>query len=75
MLEKIVRSAAFSDKDLVFEIGSNSDLVLENTTHGESGRTIERFGKTQKGLLTFPTKFDNDRASAGLAHTAASSCA
>ena len=31
MLEKIIKTAEKSDKDLNFEIGSNSDLVLENT--------------------------------------------
>ena len=31
MLEKILRKAEKSEKDLTFEIGSNSDLVLENT--------------------------------------------
>ena len=31
MLDKIIKSAEKSDRDLTFEIGSNSDLVLENT--------------------------------------------
>lgn len=30
MLDKIIKNANKADKDLVFEIGSNSDLVLEN---------------------------------------------
>ena len=30
MLEKIIKTANKSDRELVFEIGSNSDLVLEN---------------------------------------------
>ncbi len=30
MLEKIIRTANKTDRDLVFEIGSNSDLILEN---------------------------------------------
>ena len=30
MLNKIIKTANKSDKELVFEIGSNSDLVLEN---------------------------------------------
>jgi spore photoproduct lyase len=45
-------------KDLVFEIGSNSDLVLENTITQNLEWTIEEFGKSKKGFLTFPTKFD-----------------
>ena len=30
MLDKIIKTANNADKELVFEIGSNSDLVLEN---------------------------------------------
>ena len=34
MLDKIIKVANQSDKELTFEIGSNSDLILENTiTH------------------------------------------
>ena len=38
-----------------FEIGSNSDLVLENTITGNLDWTLERFHGP--GALTFPTKF------------------
>ena len=31
MMEKILKVARESEKDLTFEIGSNSDLILENT--------------------------------------------
>lgn len=58
MLDKIIRTAGRSHKDLTFEIGSNSDLVLENTITGNLEWTITNFAHTQKGLLTFPTKFD-----------------
>ena len=58
MLEKIIRTAAKADRELTFEIGSNSDLVLENTVTGNLEWTIERFGRTGRGFLTFPTKFD-----------------
>ena len=57
MLNKIIKTAESSDKDLVFEIGSNSDLVLENTITGNLKWTIENFAKSKKGYLTFPTKF------------------
>ena len=57
MLEKIIKTANKADKDLVFEIGSNSDLVLENTITGNLDWTIEEFGKNNKGYITFPTKF------------------
>ena len=58
MLEKIIKVANKSEKDLTFEIGSNSDLILENTITGNLLWPIENFKNSQKGKLTFPTKFD-----------------
>ncbi len=58
MLEKIIKVSNESDKDLTFEIGSNSDLILENTITNNLEWTIENFAKKGKGFLTFPTKFD-----------------
>lgn len=58
MLEKIIGISEKSDKELNFEIGSNSDLILENTITGNLPWTIENFKNTSKGFLTFPTKFD-----------------
>ncbi len=58
MLEKIIKTAQKSEKNLTFEIGSNSDLILENTITNNLVWTIENFKNTDKGLLTFPTKFD-----------------
>lgn len=58
MMDKLIKTAGGSDKNLVFEIGSNSDLVLENTITQNLEWTIEAFGKSKKGFLTFPTKFD-----------------
>lgn len=58
MLDKIIKVAQNSEKNLTFEIGSNSDLVLENTITGNLVWTIENFANTNKGMLTFPTKFD-----------------
>lgn len=58
MLEKIIKTSEKSEKELTFEIGSNSDLVLENTITGNLKWTIENFKNTNKGMLTFPTKFD-----------------
>ena len=57
MLEKIIKTAQKSEKELTFEIGSNSDLILENSITRNLVWTIENFAKTQKGKLTFPTKF------------------
>ncbi len=58
MMDKLIKTAASSDKAFVFEIGSNSDLVLENTITQNLEWSIEEFGKHEKGFLTFPTKFD-----------------
>jgi len=59
MLDKLMKTANKSERDLTFEIGSNSDLVLENTITSNLEWTIENFGKNEKGFITFPTKFDN----------------
>lgn len=58
MLEKIIRTSNESKEELVFEIGSNSDLILENSITGNLKWTIENFKKAEKGYITFPTKFD-----------------
>jgi len=58
MLDKIIKTAEKADKNLNFEIGSNSDLILENTITNNLKWTIENFSQTKKGNLTFPTKFD-----------------
>ena len=57
MLNKIIRVSNESKKELTFEIGSNSDLILENTITHNLEWTIENFN-AEKGYLTFPTKFD-----------------
>lgn len=58
MLDKIIKTANEAEKDYVFEIGSNSDLILENTITNNLVWTIENFVMSKKGKLTFPTKFD-----------------
>ena len=58
MLDKLKKKANEADKNLVFEIGSNSDLILENTITGNLEWTIENFRNNPKGKITFPTKFD-----------------
>lgn len=57
MLNKIIKVSNQSEKKLTFEIGSNSDLILENTITHNLEWTIENFN-AEKGYLTFPTKFD-----------------
>ena len=58
MLEKIIKTDKNSDSPLTFEIGSNSDLILENTITENLEWTIPKFINEAKGNLTFPTKFD-----------------
>ena len=58
MLDKIIKTAEKSERNLTFEIGSNSDLILENTITDNLVWTIENFKNTKQGFLTFPTKFD-----------------
>ena len=57
MLDRLIKKGAASDTPLTFEIGSNSDLVLENTITDNLLYTIPRFAEEGKGFLTFPTKF------------------
>lgn len=68
MLEKIIKTSEKSDKELTFEIGSNSDLILENTITKNLPWTIENFKNTKKGMITFPTKFDMVDSILGLDH-------
>lgn len=58
MLDRIIKTANSAEENYVFEIGSNSDLVLENTITNNLVWTIENFKNSKKGKLTFPTKFD-----------------
>jgi hypothetical protein len=58
MLNKLIKTCNQSNVELTFEIGSNSDLILENTITGNLEWTIENFGKNDRGYLTFPSKFD-----------------
>lgn len=58
MLNKIIKTANSSNTNLTFEIGSNSDLILENTITNNLVWTINNFSESKKGFLTLPTKFD-----------------
>lgn len=68
MLEKIIKTAEKADKELTFEIGSNSDLILENTITNNLVWTIENFKDSKKGELTLPTKFSMVEPILGLDH-------
>jgi spore photoproduct lyase len=58
MMDKLLKTVDKAGTDLTFEIGSNSDLLLENTITENLPWTIETFAKAERGYLTFPTKFD-----------------
>lgn len=58
MLDRLIKKGRESSSPAVFEIGSNSDLVLENVITGNLLYTIPRFAEEGRGKLTFPTKFD-----------------
>ncbi|MDD4627608.1 MAG: spore photoproduct lyase [Syntrophomonas sp.] len=68
MLDKLMKTANRSPGDLTFEIGSNSDLLLENSISGNLEWTIENFAGSKKGFITFPTKFDMVEALLPLNH-------
>lgn len=57
MLARLIKKAAGLTPAATFEIGSNSDLILENTLTGNLDWTIARFGAEGRGRLTLPTKF------------------
>lgn len=57
MLERLMKKGRESSRPLTFEIGSNSDLVLENIITGNLLYTIPRFAEEGQGNLTFPSKF------------------
>ncbi len=59
MMDRLKKMATVSERELVFEIGSNSDLVLENGITQNLEWTIPEFAKEERGFLTFPTKFDS----------------
>jgi spore photoproduct lyase len=57
MLNNLIKKSLETEKVCTFEIGSNSDLILENQITGNLKETIEKFGKDGRGFITFPTKF------------------
>jgi spore photoproduct lyase len=58
MMLKLLKAGREASEPQTFEIGSNSDLVLENTITGNLNWTIDYFARNGRGFLTFPTKFD-----------------
>jgi spore photoproduct lyase len=64
----VCKPGADAEKNYTYEIGSNSDLVLENTITGNLAWTIENFSKSNYGFLTFPTKFNKVEPLLGISH-------
>jgi len=57
MLMNLIKKSHKTEQLCTFEIGSNSDLILENQITGNLDKTIEEFGEQGRGFITFPTKF------------------
>ncbi|MBU5306791.1 spore photoproduct lyase [Clostridioides mangenotii] len=57
ILGKLIKKSNKMEKECTYEIGSNSDLILENTVTGNLPRVIEEFADAGHGYITFPTKF------------------
>ncbi|HML48342.1 MAG TPA: spore photoproduct lyase [Clostridia bacterium] len=68
MMDRLLKADASAAAPQTFEIGSNSDLVLENGVTGNLPWTIERFARQGRGNLTFPTKFEQVEPLLGLEH-------
>jgi spore photoproduct lyase len=68
MLNGLLKKADTAPIPQTFEIGSNSDLVLENTITDNLNYTIERFGREGRGHLTFATKFNTAHPLLSLDH-------
>jgi len=58
MLERLLKFDHSTPLPQTYEIGSNSDLILENSITNNLSWTIEKFARDGFGKLTFPTKFD-----------------
>jgi spore photoproduct lyase len=68
MLDNLIKKSHEYTKECVFEIGSNSDLILEDTVTDTLSNTIEEFAKKGRGAITFPTKFGMSDKLLGLRH-------
>lgn len=58
MFNRLCSFSHRSGRENTYEIGSNSDLILENSITGNLEWTIPAFAREGRGFLTFPTKFD-----------------
>ena len=58
MIDKVKKMVTKVGEHKIYELGCNSDMVLENTITGNLKWAIEEFGKLQNATATFATKFD-----------------
>lgn len=58
MINKVKKNIKKVGEHKVYELGCNSDMVLENTITGNLRWAIEEFGKLENATATFATKFD-----------------
>ena len=58
MMNKIKQTIIKTGEHKTYELGCNSDMVLENTITGNLKWAIEEFGKLENATATFATKFD-----------------
>ena len=68
MLDRLIAASQTAPRPMTYEIGSNSDLVLENQVTGNLTWTIPAFAEKGRGFLTFPTKFADVGPLLGLRH-------
>ncbi|WP_457791119.1 spore photoproduct lyase family protein [Anaeromassilibacillus sp. SJQ-5] len=68
MLDRLIAASQKAPRPMTYEIGSNSDLVLENQVTGNLTWTIPAFAEKGRGFLTFPTKFADVGPLLGLRH-------
>lgn len=58
MINKVKKMVKKVGEHKIYELGCNSDMVLEDTITGNLKWAIEEFGKLQNATATFATKFD-----------------
>ncbi len=57
MIDSIIKRTLKENRKIVYEIGSNSDLVMENMVSDNLPWTIEQFARIPNAYATLPTKF------------------
>jgi spore photoproduct lyase len=58
MIEKVRKMIRKTGEHKFYELGCNSDMVLENSITGNLRWAVEEFGKLENATATFATKFD-----------------